>query len=403
MIYLYRPIYFILKVALVLVFPFLPKSLQSWIKLRQKNLSRKNTFQNSYWFHASSGEIEYCKSVIRLLKTEDPKAQVVVTYSSPSAEKLFFNVSQFVDEFIPLPWDQPRAIKHLIQYIQPRVLIFSRTDLWPELIYQAKRQRIPVGVISYNPRLKSLNNFANRNLLNQLDFISCLNEETSQSLHPITRTKIIKADGDTRFDQVFFRLSQEPKVKVNTSSPLFICGSTWAEDEAVIFSSFNFLIENQFKIALCPHDVGASNILRLRQELERQGWSYELLSSFQDLQQLNLSKNILLVDQVGYLADIYRFGSLAFVGGSFKDKVHSVMEPLCCGLPVAVGPFYHNNPEAVRYMGQSVIKIETHHELIELIKNLPTFDKNEILAEMKKNKDSSQRALDTIKSSLLRK
>ncbi|AGH95219.1 hypothetical protein A11Q_1003 [Pseudobdellovibrio exovorus JSS] len=404
MIYFYRLIYFTLRVLLFVISPVLPKSLQLWIKLRREKLSQKNNFKNSYWFHASSGEIEYCKSVIRLLKTEDPKAHVVVTYSSPSAEKLFFNISQFVDEFIPLPWDQPFAIKRLIQYIQPRVLVFARTDLWPELIYQVKKQRIPVGVISYNPRLSSLNHFVNRHLLSQLDFISCLQEQIIPSLQLITRTKIIKADGDTRFDQVFFRLSQEPKVKIANSSsdsaPLFICGSTWAEDEAVLFPCFNFLIENKFKIALCPHDVSSSNIARLRNDLEKYGWSYQLLSESQDLQRVDISKNILLVDQVGYLADLYRFGSVAFVGGSFKDKVHSVMEPLCCGLPVAVGPFYHNNPEAVRYVGQSVIRIESPQELTGLIKNISTFDKEQILTEMQKNQNASQRALDTIKESI---
>jgi 3-deoxy-D-manno-octulosonic-acid transferase len=52
---------------------------------------------------------------------------------------------------------------------------------------------------------------------------------------------------------------------------------------------------------------------------------------------------------VGILADLYRNATWAFIGGSFKSKVHSVMEPLCCAIPVITGPRIHNSPEAMKY------------------------------------------------------
>jgi 3-deoxy-D-manno-octulosonic-acid transferase len=63
---------------------------------------------------------------------------------------------------------------------------------------------------------------------------------------------------------------------------------------------------------------------------------------------------VLLIDQVGVLADLYRLGAVAFVGGSFKDKVHSVMEPLACGCFVVTGPKINNNREALLFKNISV-------------------------------------------------
>ena len=57
----------------------------------------------------------------------------------------------------------------------------------------------------------------------------------------------------------------------------------------------------------------------------------------------------MIVDQIGILAELYTWGQAAFVGGSFRKQVHSVMEPLACGIPVAVGPFHQNNREALEF------------------------------------------------------
>ncbi|MBY0451889.1 MAG: hypothetical protein K2P92_02560, partial [Bdellovibrionaceae bacterium] len=135
---LYRLIYFLLKSLALFLKPLLGTGARKWIKLRSQPLELSPKVKRPVWFHASSGEIEYCKSVIRLLKQQNPETSIVVTYSSASAEKLFHNIGSDVDQFIPLCWDTPTATRQLIQQLNPRALIFSRTDFWPELIRQAE-------------------------------------------------------------------------------------------------------------------------------------------------------------------------------------------------------------------------------------------------------------------------
>lgn len=399
MIYIYRFFYILLKSFLLVLKPVLSEKLKNWLQLRGEKIQKINKFKSTYWFHAASGEIEYCKSVIRLLKEQQPECQIVVTYSSPSAEKLFYNISTYVDQFIPLCWDQPGFINELIDYIHPRVLVFSRTDLWPELIYQIKKnkeqtlqsqgihrpQPIKIGIISFNPKINKkfnlLNDLVNKWLLPQLDFISDINQ-----------------DGDTRFDQVFYRLSQESKLKIITSNKVFVCGSTWPADENILFSCFQELMSQNIKIVLSPHEVSPNNILRIQRELKQRKISFQLLSNQASTLEIYLDTNLLLIDKIGYLADAYRYASMAFVGGAYGQKVHSVMEPLCCGLPVITGPHYRNNPEAVKYQNQYVFATNSPQEILTicnkiLTHSLPGCSQTDILNTMKKNKNVSQKVL----------
>lgn len=397
MIYLYRLLYFILKTWVGIFHAFLPEKFDSWIELRHRKPLLKKDFKNTYWFHAASGEIEYCKPVIRLLKANNPEAQIVVTYSSPSAEKLFHNIKPLVDAFIPLCWDSPHQIAALIEQLNPRTLIFSRTDLWPELIYQAKLKNIKTGVISFNPSFHFLSRIILKFVLPQLDFISCVDSKIKFDLESLTQHKAISVDGDTRYDQVFYRLSQNSKLELKSSSKIFICGSTWPEDETELIKCLPQLVKNeQFKIILSPHEVQNQYILRIEKELDQIGLSHQRLSKEKDLHDIHFTQDVFIIDQIGYLADAYRFADVAFVGGSYKEKIHSVMEPLCCGLPVVTGPYFKNNPEAVKYHNRYVFSALSSIELVEKLRLLMNVTKAEIRNEMKKNQNASERVLKLI-------
>lgn len=397
MIFVYRVIYFTIHIFLKLLKIILPTKIQELIELRNQKILKIKNFSQTYWFHASSGEIEYCKSVIRLLKQKNPDAEVVVTYSSPSAERLFHNIKNHVDQFLPLPWDRPGQIQELINYIQPQVLIFSRTDLWPELVHQAYLKSIKMGVISYNPSLNGVTKTILKRVLPKFSFISCVDQQVESALLELNPKLSLQVDGDTRFDQVFFRLSQDSKIKIITDKKIIVCGSVWPQDEEVLQNCFNnFIDKYNMKIVLSPHEVNSDNIKRIKKELTSLGLSSQLLSNEKQKHRIDLHSDVLIIDQIGYLADAYRDASLAFVGGSFKDKVHSVMEPLCCGLPVITGPFYKNNPEAVKYHQRFVFSVNSYQDIISKLPALLQISKNEILNEMKKNQNASQKILELL-------
>lgn len=396
MILIYRLAYSLLKFLVLALQPFLSSNLKRWVQLRGLAFENKAGLTSVIWFHASSGEIEYCKSVIREIKKKNPQQKIVVSYSSGSAEKLFGNIQDHVDLFFPLPWDRPLKLLRIIDSLKPISLVFSRTDLWPELIHQAHIKKIPLAVISFNPNLKGLSGFVLSKLLRKFSYISCVDEKIGLSVASHAPQALIKHDGDTRFDQVFFRLSQTTKLSFKCDSTLLVMGSTWPEDEAILLPKLNSLKAQGFKLILSPHEVATDNIERIQSLLT--GLTYQKLSTSLNSQTgfVDFNTDVLIIDQIGYLADCYRFANVAFVGGSFKQKVHSVMEPLCCGLHVLHGPFYTNNPEAVRYQSLYAHSFSNSDEFEKLALQFKMASKNDVLFEMKKNLMASQKVAEKI-------
>lgn len=398
MILIYRLVYSLLKFLVLALQPFLSANLKRWVQLRGLDFENKAGLTGVIWFHASSGEIEYCKSVIREIKLKSPQQKIVVSYSSGSAEKLFGNIREHVDLFFPLPWDQPLKLIRVIDSLKPISLVFSRTDLWPELIQQAHIKKIPLAVISFNPNLKGLAGFVLSQLLKKFSYISCVDEKSGLSVASLAPQALIKHEGDTRFDQVFYRLSQATKLSFKCDSTLLVMGSTWPEDERVLLPKLASLKAQGFKFILSPHEVNAHNIERIESLLV--GLTHQKLSTSLNSQTgfVDFYADVLIIDQIGFLADCYRFANIAFVGGSFKQKVHSVMEALCCGLHVLHGPYYKNNPEATRYQTQYAHSFSNSEEFEKLALQFKMASKNDVLFDMKKNLTASQKVAERILS-----
>lgn len=303
-----------------------------------------------FWIHASSGEIEYARPVIRELKKNFPEVPLVVTFSSPSAKKILSGLSE-VDAWGPLPWDQKKSCQAFLEKWQPRSCLIARTDVWPVMAETCREKAIPsllfsATFASNSSRLRGLSARVTTWALNQLTEIHCVSAEDVKELQGLSLRVPVQIHGDTRFDQVFHRL-QHPKavkteLKPSGTLPVLVTGSTWEEDERVLIPAVKAL-QGRCKWILAPHEVDGSHLNSICAELENAGLRYCRYSTAKVWGE----EDVLLVDQVGILAELYLWGTLAFVGGSFRKQVHSVMEPLAAGLPVVVGPYHQNNREAL--------------------------------------------------------
>jgi 3-deoxy-D-manno-octulosonic-acid transferase len=345
--------------------PLWPPKLQRYIKSRKLN-SRPPLPSAPIWIHGSSGEIEYAKSVIRALKDKWPQRQILVTYSSDSALKLLKDFPG-IDALTPSPWDHRDEVTKFIQYYKPSLYLCARTDVWPEVSYQCRLNKIPSLLFAATLANKSnRKNPLARFAFNQLEQIFTVDEMDNiefQNSGILTDTTVA---GDTRYDQVFYRLKNPkinfPNLAVKTN--IFIAGSTWPEDEKALLPMFADLIAKDIKIIIAPHEVQKERLEKLVLDLKLLGHSSAYYSQTNQLSHWPTNAPVLVLDQVGILQEIYSLGCIAFVGGSFKDKVHSVMEPLCAGLPVLVGPFHANNREALKF--QNIRLIEQKFDLVQV-------------------------------------
>ena len=307
--------------------------------------------QRPIWIHCSSGEFEYAKPVIKNLKQKHPNIKVLVTYYTPTFRKSIENFPG-VDMSCPLPWDLPGPMNSFIKHHRPQALLIARTDLWPEMLYQAKKNGIPSLLFSaakgevsqWDLDIKPFKKW----LFSKLNIVFAVTQEDRLNLLDLG-ADLVHAKGDTRYDQVFARLANPKSINNflfddDSQIPKLMCGSTWVEDELEILRASHDLVQRKrLQLALIPHEPTPEHVTHLESlcaELSLPSVRYSQAEAWPE-------QTVLIVDRVGVLAELYQWADLAFVGGSFKSSVHSVMEPLAAGCPTFVGPYFKNNREAI--------------------------------------------------------
>lgn len=312
------------------------------------------------WIHCASGELEYAKPVITLLKKKHPELKILVTYFSPSIAKGAKSFAE-IDFACPLPWETPRSLSEFIRWHEPRALLIARTDTWPEMLRQAKRAGLETLLFSAtlpenSGRARGLGRWASRAAFSYLDQVFCVSSEDEKVFRGIDPRLNVMRLGDTRYDQVQARLQAPKPLRqalfqgVNREN-VFVAGSTWPEDEVVLIEVAARLNE-RLRFILVPHEPTPAHLEAMETQLAARGLKsvrYSQASAWPD-------GAVLVIDQVGILAELYLQGRFAFVGGSYRKTVHSVMEPLAAGCLTFVGPKHHNNREALEFKTIPAIK-----------------------------------------------
>jgi 3-deoxy-D-manno-octulosonic-acid transferase len=314
------------------------------------------------WFHVSSvGEFLQARPVMDLLaENHRDTVQLALTFFSPSGMNYFErhdrsskNPSLVFTDYLPL--DTMSNVRFCLETLRPDMIIYVKFDLWPNLILEAKSAGVPQVLVSgtLSPGSKRLSGPARRfygSLYSALDAIAAISDEDAMRFRERLEgdTEIVTA-GDTRFDQVCQRVDTSsvkiPAAVLEDPRQLVIAGSTWPKDEEIVIPGFARVLESRPGTAMivAPHEPTAERLAEIEQALDRNGLRHKRLSSLEDR---DSGVPVVIADGVGYLAELYRAGDLAYVGGSWTTGVHNVMEPAVLGLPVFFGPKIDNSWEA---------------------------------------------------------
>lgn len=411
--------YFFLPVVFILLrlFAFLKfdHKLFQTLKFRLKNEFHKrpsfNPDKRSIGIHAASGEIEYAYPLIRKIKQLNPDFNIVITLSSASVLNSVINHPD-VDAVGPAPLDLFWRVKLFLDRFNFKLFLFSRTDVWPELSYQLQGRIIPAYLISATFSHASANKFGLSNVLtrfalNNLTKILAVSIVDRHNMESIGVVTPISETGDTRYDQVIHKKINSTKhlPKVSPGKKIFVAGSTWPEDDAVLLPVLSKFTDS-WRIIVAPHEISAESLSNIERFFKQQNLLTERLSNSLSAENLP-SKNwdILIVDLFGYLFHLYSLADLTFVGGSFKSKVHSVMEPLSFFKPVCVGPFHSNNREAVEFgklkipnypfsFVQSILSGDDLSKLLQTHSQFSSLEKDQVSVALKKLITERQGATD---------
>jgi 3-deoxy-D-manno-octulosonic-acid transferase len=309
------------------------------------------------WIHcASVGEFEQGRPLIESIREKHPNYKIVLSFFSPSGYEMHkhYKLADFVTY---LPFDKKRNVRRFITSSNPKAVIFIKYEFWLNYLFELKKRRIPTFLVSavikkhqpffkwYGaPFVKALQNY-------QKIFVQ--DGESLELLESLGASNG-EAFGDTRMDRVIAvrdRSGENEIVKQFCSdNRIIIAGSTWGNDEAVILKSFTHLKEkkyNTLKLVLVPHEVDEKNIFRLEKELSLLNVTYSRYTKFKETDK---NADILLVDTIGILSSIYKYGQIAYIGGGFDDGIHNILEPAVFGMPVIFGPNHQKFNEAGRLL-----------------------------------------------------
>ncbi|MEO5799676.1 MAG: glycosyltransferase N-terminal domain-containing protein [Gemmatimonadales bacterium] len=299
------------------------------------------------WFHAPSvGEGLQARAVLQAWRAAHPDAQIIYTHFSPSAAALAATID--ADWAGYLPYDRAADVARALRAAKPNLLVFTKLDLWPELATQAHAMGTRVVMVAGTVNRDSGRlRWPGRDLglpgYQALDAIGAISAEDADRLTLLGADRSrITVTGDPRVDSVLevvdAAADAAPPVMLGDPARLMIAGSTWPDDERVVMHAFGEVQQTHpdARLMLIPHQPTLSHLLRIEAAFVPHAVRPPVpLASREE----GDDPEILVIDRVGMLSQLYAAGAMAYVGGGFGGTgIHSVLEPAAWSRPVIIGP-----------------------------------------------------------------
>jgi len=374
---------------------------------RTKIKAKIDSQEKYVWVHcASLGEFEQARPLIEKIKNNLTVYKIFLSFFSPSGYEIQKNY-KYADAVVYLPFDSKKNAKDFILTLKPAIAIFVKYEFWYYYINELKKQKIPTYLVSAVFReshvfFKKYASFY-RGILTMYETIFVQDEKSAKILkkHGINNFEIT---GDTRIDRVIEIAEQYYSnsfiEKFLDNKFIIVAGSTWPADEKIICEFINNNSTN-YKLIIAPHEVHEDNLNRLEKELTVKSCR---LSESETQNAKDVS--VVIIDSIGILSKIYRYGHIAYVGGGFGKGIHNILEAAVYRIPVIFGPNHTKFIEAnnlIEY--DSAFYIKNSNDFYNILKRIMKNpdEKNRIDNQLKRYFDFSAGSSNRIFSRLSQK
>ncbi len=358
---------------------FNPKA-KKWVQGRKQIFKRLKAAippgEPITWIHcASLGEFEQARPLMEHIRSQIPHSKILLTFFSPSGFEVQKNYKG-VDWVFYLPMDGRRNARRFLEIIHPSLVIFVKYEFWYYYMKKIESGKIPVLLISAlfrrdMPFFKWYGSLQ-RKILAKFDHMFVQNESSKKLLDELGFARITSVSGDTRFDRVSeiaARFEPIPLIEQFIgNSKAIVAGSTWPEDEQVFQKAWESSNGPGLKLIIAPHDISKKH-LTLIQELFPEAVLFSELTTGNPQR---ASANILIIDNIGMLSRLYRYGYITYVGGGMRTiGLHNILEAAVHYKPIIIGPYYKKYSEAVDLVNAgAAFVIETGGQLVDTINDL---------------------------------
>jgi 3-deoxy-D-manno-octulosonic-acid transferase len=327
------------------------------------------------WFHAASvGEVKALSVIIPQVRKTNPEYELVVSTLTKTGQADAENILKGAGMVFFVPVDLKRFVRRALRKIKPMALILVETELWPNLIREAKKSGCFVGMVNGRISERSLRKYQLvRSLfaetLRNVDVLCVQSDEYKQRMlllgadqRKIVITgnlkfdRLLLADGCRDADQI------RKSLHIRSNQRVVVAGSTREGEEQMLLPVFKSL-ERQYPdliFVLAPRHL--NRLSQVEAILSAEGLDFVRRTQLDELaskqtpagESLLNHKNLILLDTMGELSKIYCLADVAFVGGSLVPVGgHNLLEPAIYGVPVLFGPHVENFKEEAKILIES--------------------------------------------------
>ena len=374
--------------------PFLPKARQ-WINGRKglwERLDKKaDALNGCLWMHcASVGEFEQGRPLLEAIRAMQPDLPILLTFFSPSGFEAVKN-TPLATHVEYLPPDSAANAERFLGTVRPSLAIFVRYEFWYHHLMALQRAKVPSFLLSaiFRPSQPFFQWYggAHKAMLRIYRRIFVQEQASLELLQGIEITNVT-VSGDTRFDRVAeiaasnFVLPIAEAYRKAELRPVIVAGSTWPADDALLLEAMEQLT-NKPRVIVAPHELSAGSLAKiadsypgpvavwseLESELERERPAVRSINNVPDDDPLNA--RTLLVDRMGLLSRMYKYGDITYVGGGFGSGIHSLLEAAAWGKPVIFGPHHGSFAEAKGLIDAGAgFEVKNAKELADVLQHL---------------------------------
>jgi 3-deoxy-D-manno-octulosonic-acid transferase len=335
----------------------------------------------SIWIHAVSvGEVLTARALLPELRERYPKLRLFLSTTTMTGQQIARNNVQYVDEVFYFPFDLGFIVNRTLRLVKPRLFIMMETELWPNLLRACHRDGVRTMLVngrissrSY-PRYRLARPFFRR-VLRHVDRFCMQSDESARRIVDIgAEQPRVVVTGSLKFDSLeipgasasadrgrnrvlrYFRLS--------AGRPVIIAASTLRGEEEPVLDAFQRIRATMTNTLLIIAPRKPERFDDVERLARRAGWNVARRTELRVDAEPRC--DVVILDTMGELAQIYQVATVVFVGGSLVDAGgHNILEPAVFGKPIVFGPHMHNFTEIARTFldNGAAIQVATGREL----------------------------------------
>ena len=320
--------------------------------IEQRFGGHKNLPQHGIMIHAVSlGETLAAQPLVNALLKNYPHLPVIITNTTATgAERARALWGDKVTQCY-LPYDYSWAMDKFLAHSQPRLIIVMETELWPNLLALAQRNKIPVLLANARLSAKSAEGYSKIQglmtpMLQALSVLAAQDQDTAQRFLDLgAPATTVQVTGSLKFDLTLPDNLAERALELKQQwqldgRPIWVAVSTHDGEDEIVLAAFKHIQQqfNQALLMLVPrHPERFDQVAEL---ITKQGFSMARRSQ---QQAVTPDVEVFLADSMGELLLWLALADVAFVGGSFVNVGgHNPLEPAALAVPIVTGQTMFN-------------------------------------------------------------